>query len=222
MNLFCGYDERESDGFHVFCHSVISRASQPVAIVPLSAMGLPQGSNTFTLSRFLIPYLMGFKGHAIFADASDMLMLGDVEELDAMFDPAYAVQLVKHPNYQTSHKIKYVGTDMECPNLDYSRKNWASLMIINCEHRVWSHFDPELIESAHPLSLLQFAAFDDSMIGDLPDSWNRLVDEGQDPDGAKLLHWTAGVPAFPAYANAPGADAWHAERHHAFGGIHGR
>jgi hypothetical protein len=40
INLFCGYDERESDGFLVFCHSVITRANEPVSIVPLSSMGL--------------------------------------------------------------------------------------------------------------------------------------------------------------------------------------
>jgi hypothetical protein len=40
LNLFCGYDEREADGFHVFCHSAISRANEPVSIVPLSSMGL--------------------------------------------------------------------------------------------------------------------------------------------------------------------------------------
>jgi hypothetical protein len=27
-----------------------------------------------------------------------------------------------------------------------------------------------------------------------------------------VLHWTAGIPAFPHYAKAPGAEAWFAER----------
>jgi hypothetical protein len=38
-----------------------------------------------------VPRLMDYKGHAVFADASDMLMLGDLAELDALFDPTYAV-----------------------------------------------------------------------------------------------------------------------------------
>jgi hypothetical protein len=211
ITLFAGYDEREAVGFHVFVNSVIARASVPVQIVPLAAMGLPQGSNAFTLSRFLIPYLMDFKGRAIFADASDMLMLGDVAELDALFDPAFAAQVVKHAPYNTKHKIKYRGTGMECPNLDYPRKNWASLMLINCEHPGWFGFRPETMPD-NPLPFLKFEHFRDEEIGDLPNEWNRLADEGHPVDGGKLLHWTAGVPGFPHYRDAPGADQWHAAR----------
>jgi hypothetical protein len=210
IHLFCGYDQREAIGFHVFAQSVIDRASKPVAFVPLASMGLPQGSNTFTVSRFLIPYLMGFKGRAIFADASDMLMLGDVATLDGQFDPNYAAQVVQHPKYQTKHKVKYRGTAMECPNTDYDRKNWASLMLINCEHPVWADMTPERITSMKAVDLLQFKGIEP--IGELPDCWNRLVDEGHYVAGANLLHWTAGVPGIPHYHDAPGAENWHAAR----------
>lgn len=211
IHLFCGYDKREAIGFHVFAQSVIDRASVPVALIPLAAMGLPHGSNAFTMSRFLIPHLMSFKGHAIFADASDMLMLGDVAELDALFDPSFAVQVVKHPNYQTRHKIKYLGTEMECPNVDYDRKNWASVMLINCEHPGWFGFLPESMP-ANALPLLQFKFFKDEEIGDISGEWNRLVDEGHYVAGAKVLHWTAGVPGLPEYRNAPASENWHAAR----------
>jgi hypothetical protein len=40
--------------------------------------------------------------------------------------------------------------------------------------------------------------------------WNRLVDEGQPTGDALLMHWTAGIPAFAAYRQAPGAERWHA------------
>jgi hypothetical protein len=43
----------------------------------------------------------------------------------------------------------------------------------------------------------------------LPDHWNRLVDEGQAVEGASVLHWTAGIPGFDYYRDAPGAAAWH-------------
>lgn len=62
INLFTGYDERESIGWSVFAHSVIARASEPVNLIPLTSMGMPQGTNAFTTSRFLIPYLMGYRG----------------------------------------------------------------------------------------------------------------------------------------------------------------
>jgi hypothetical protein len=213
IHLFAGYDRREALGFHVFVSSVLDRASFPVAIHPLDAGCLPEGTNSFTFSRFLVPWLMGFKGRAIFADACDMLMLGDIAALDALADPTKAVQCVPH-SYRTRNPVKYVGTDMQCPNLDYERKNWASLMLMNCEHPAWSGMTPERVRefATVPTQLLGFRWMPDSAIGVLPDEWNRLVDEGQDVAGASLLHWTAGIPGFPHYSSAPGADAWRRQR----------
>lgn len=210
IKLFAGHDHREAIGFHVFVQSVIARASEPVEIVPLAAMGLKEGSNAFTLSRFLIPYLCGFEGHAIFMDASDMLVLGDVADLHRMTNANHAVQVVKHPDYKTKHRTKYRGTDMECPNTDYSRKNWASVMLINCEHPDWSRFTADHVASVPTLDLLQLKHC--QSIGELPDHWNRLVDEGHQVEGAKLIHWTCGGPFFEQYRDAPGADLWNKER----------
>jgi hypothetical protein len=219
INLFCGYDEREAIGFHVFVASVLRRASQPVSIHALGSKGLPTGSNAFTFSRFLVPCLMEFKGHAIFVDGSDMLMLADIAELDSLFDPRFAVQCVQHPNYSTRHRIKYRGTDMECPNRDYARKNWASVMIMNCEHDYWRVLDHDTLETVASLSLLQFGGLrlkeengKPPEVAALPDRWNRLVDEGQPVEGAAVLHWTAGIPAFKYYHDAPGAEHWHCAR----------
>lgn len=209
IHLFCGYDERESIGFAVFAHSVIARASRPVALVPLHAMGMPQGTNAFTVSRFLVPYLMGFHGRAIFMDASDMLMRGDVAELDSLFDPSFAVQVVKHPDYETRHPRKYVGTGMESDNRNYPRKNWASVMLFNCGHPVWQDMTPERI-GAYPIGELLSLDFCGEDVGELHPKWNRLVDEGQ-PSG-NVLHWTAGIPGFEAYRDAPFAAEWFAER----------
>lgn len=211
IHLFCGYDPREAIGWHVFVASVLNRASVPVAIHRLDACGLPQGSNAFMLSRFLVPYLMGFKGRAIFADAADMLMLADVAELDALADNTQALQCVHH-HYKTRHARKYIGTRMEADNRDYPRKNWASLMLINCEHEIWSRIGPHHLHRVPAMDMLQLIGpVKANAVGALPDRWNRLVDEGQPVEGAALLHWTAGIPAFPHYRNAPGAAAWRAE-----------
>lgn len=208
IRLFCGYDPREAIGYAVFCQSVLRHASVPVEFIPLASMGLPEGSNSFTVSRFLVPYLCGFQGRAIFCDASDMLMLDDVANLDALFDPEFAVQVVRHPDYRTRHKTKYRGTSMECPNMDYPRKNWASVMLINCEHPDWQFMDPDYLATSPAKWFLQFDFT--AEVGELPAEWNTLVDEGQ-PLG-KVAHWTAGIPAFPAYRDAPHADLWHHER----------
>ncbi len=211
IELFCGYDEREAVGFHAFCHSVIRRASKPVRITPLASQGLPQGSNSFTLSRFLVPYLKGFKGHAIFADACDMLMLGDVAELEGLFNPSYAVQVVKHPEYESQHARKYIGTEMECEQSNYSRKNWTSLMCINCAHPAWFVATPKMLSMCRPVEVLQLQFLLDKEIGMLPAEWNVLIDEGQAHSGANLLHWTAGLPTFKHYRNARGSADWFAE-----------
>jgi hypothetical protein len=209
IRIFAGHEEQEKIGFHVFLHSVIARASQPVAITPLAGMGLPRGTNAFTVSRFLVPYLMDYHGHAIFADASDMLCLADIAELDALFDPRYAVQCVQHPTYQTRNPVKYIGTAMECRNTDYPRKNWASCMILNCSAPAWRR--PMRGANGRTIDLLQFRGLHDDEIGTLPNEWNRLVDEGQPVEGAKIAHWSSGIPFFPHYTKAPGADLWHAE-----------
>lgn len=211
IQLFCGFDQRESAGFHVYVSSVIKRATKPVAIHALSSMGLPQCSNAFTFSRFLVPWLMGFKGHAIFTDGSDQMMLADIVELDSLFDPKYAVQVVKQDEYISQHERKYIGTEMECPQSNYPRKNWASVMILNCEHSVWFGLTPSAIEMKTPMQLLQFQDLHDHEIGALPPQWNVLVDEGQDLAEAKILHWSNGLPTFIHYRNARASKDWHNE-----------
>lgn len=217
LNLFAGYDAREAIGWHVFCSSVIQHASRPVSICPLDSKGLPHGSNSFTLSRFLVPWLMDYKGHAIFADGSDMLMMADIVELAELFDPAFAVQVVRRPDYTSRHPRKYVGTPMECEQTNYHRKNWASLAIINCGHPSWGWITPRSISECKPLDLLQLKFCGDS-IGYLPAAWNVLADEGDDIEDAKLLHYSNGIPAFDHYRNSPGAHHWFNQLQVAFDG----
>lgn len=211
--LFCGYDPREAVGYHTFVSSVLKRASEPVAFTALSSMGLPEGSNSFTLSRFLVPYLCGFKGEAIFVDACDMLCMGDIAELWKLRDDSLAVQVVKHPDYVSKHTRKYVGTEMECEQSNYPRKNWASVMIINCEHPRWGILTPELLArwSDRAPWLLGLHWLPDDSIGHLPSEWNVLVDEDQEEEAPKLLHWTAGIPTFFHYRNARHSSDWFAQ-----------
>ncbi|MCM3900887.1 MAG: hypothetical protein ND866_04210, partial [Pyrinomonadaceae bacterium] len=90
------------------------------------------GSNQFIYSRFLVPHLMEYKGWAMFFDG-DMLCRSDIKELWKLRDDSYGLMVAKH-NYKTKHKLKYLGTDMLTVNPDYPRKNWSSVMLINCEY----------------------------------------------------------------------------------------
>jgi lipopolysaccharide biosynthesis glycosyltransferase len=203
IRLFAGYDQREAVGFHVFASSVIRRASAPVAITAVQDVGPTDGSNTFTYARYKVAEMCGFKGWAIFADACDMLCLGDIAELWDLQDERCAVQVVKH-SYNTRNPLKYLGTPMLCRNLDYPRKNWSSLMLINCAASEW-----RLCEAGMKAHL--FTGFSEERIGALPPTWNCLVDEGQPHEDAKLLHWTTGIPGFSLYNAACRAEDWHAE-----------
>ena len=100
---------------------------------------------------------------------------------------------------------------MECDNPDYPRKNWASVMLINCEHRAWSCVDLALLSCVSKLGMLQMGPVFDHEVGPLPDAWNRIVDEGQPLEGAKVAHFTAGAPCFPQCGSVPGADLWFAQ-----------
>jgi hypothetical protein len=211
LHIFTGYDAREAVGWHVFTQSVMELCSAPVVFHPLQRRhnGAPQGTNDFTYSRFLIPYLMSWRGTAMFVDGCDMLCQADIAQLEALRNPYMAVQVVKH-DYETQHPIKYVGTPMEAGNGDYPRKNWASVMLINCYHMAWRAVTPQTVWKMRPLDLLQLRFIGDDRIGELPLEWNWLADEYGPNDQAKLLHWTAGIPAFPHYRDAPNADAWRA------------
>ena len=217
INLYCGFDPREEVGFHTFCASVLHNSSEPVAITPLHLPalrrvykgGAKDGTNAFIYSRFLIPYLNNYRGFAIFADGCDMLLRDDLAGLWDLRDVFYAVQVVKH-DYKTKHVRKYVGTEMEADNEDYPCKNWSSLMILNCAHYAWRKITPETVEEYPGSVLHRFSWMAERYVGELPIEWNWLADEyGPNPQ-AKLLHWTAGIPAWEHYKDAPHADEWHA------------
>ena len=215
LKLFAGFDPREEVGYHVFCSSVIHNCSEPVAITPLHldmfrnfyTANQRDGTNAFIYTRFLIPYLQCYKGWALFMDGADMVVLGDLAKLWDMRDESKAVQVVKH-NYKTKHPRKYIGTAMCAHNEDYPRKNWSSVMLINCAHPDWRNLMPETVSSWPGSKCHRFEFLDDGDIGSLPKSWNWLADEYGPSDKANVLHWTAGIPAWPAYRDAPMADKW--------------
>lgn len=218
IQVFAGYDHGESDGFHVFTQSIIETSSVPVSISPLHLDMMRfyndknnKGTNAFIQSRFLVPYLMGYNGWAIFMDGADMLLREDIAELAALYDPFKAVQVVKH-DYKTKFPRKYIGTSLENDNLDYPRKNWSSLMIINCAHYAWRQITPESIEKLPNPYLHRFEFIDDRFIGELPVEWNWLVSEYEYNPDAKMAHFTLGIPSFEHYKNCDYAQEWNETR----------
>lgn len=211
--VFVGYDPREAIAYHVCVNSIIRNASAPVAIVPV-ALNLfkdytethTDGSNHFIYTRFLVPWLMNWKGRAVFIDG-DMIVRGDIVDLYNLLDLDKDVAVVKH-DYKTKRSEKYLGAKNE----DYPRKNWSSVIVWNCNSFPNRKLTPEFVMKATGAELHRFSWLDDNRIQSLPPEWNWLPDEyGANPD-AKLLHYTLGTPCFHEFADTPQGDLWHRER----------
>jgi lipopolysaccharide biosynthesis glycosyltransferase len=210
--IFVGYDPREAVTYHVCVNSIIRHASRPVSIIPLS-LGLlndynemhTDGSNHFIYSRFLVPYLMEYRGHAIFIDG-DMILRDDIVKLWNLRDGTTDVQVVKH-NYKTRMPVKYLGSKNE----DYPRKNWSSVILWNCQNYPNRVLTPEYITKSSGAHLHRFGWLNDDRIGELPVEWNWLPDEYGENTDAKLLHYTLGTPCFHEFATTPQGNEWHRE-----------
>jgi len=214
LRIFIGYDPREAAAYHVCCQSIIEHATIPVSFQPLSTLSLKgfngqrDGSNAFTFSRYLIPYLCDFTGWALFLDG-DMTVNADIEHLwqwrTHFFNKAICV--VKH-DYQTRYPTKYVGSRMESRNVDYPRKNWSSVVLWNCGHFNNRSLMPEYVRDAPPSFLHRFEWLQDKDIGALPSDWNHLVRE-YPPASPALDHFTLGVPGIQHYSDDHGSWKWH-------------
>lgn len=211
LTIYVGYDPREAAVYHVFCQSVIEHASGPVAFVPLHSPmlnnfdGQQDGTNAFIYSRYLVPYLQNYHGWALFCDG-DMLVTDDVYTLYNKRDDQYAVQVVKH-NYKTKHPRKYIGTPIENDNIDYPKKNWSSVMLINCGHESNTFLTPETVSEAGGAFLHRFEWLNDDQVGALPEGWNHLVGE-YERQPSKLYHHTLGSPGFEYYRDCESSRRW--------------
>ena len=209
INIFVGFDQKESITYHAFVQSLIDSSSIPLSITPLAENNLNiynekhlDGTNKFTYSRFLVPYLMNFKGWAIYFDG-DMVCLSDVKDLIRNFDTNKAVSVIKH-DYKTKNSVKYFGQKNE----DYPRKNWSSVIIWNCEHPKNKILTPDFIESMNGAFLHRFKWLDNVEIGELDKKWNWLAVEYPEIKDANLIHYTLGTPCFEEYKNTSMANYW--------------
>jgi hypothetical protein len=214
IRIFIGYDTREAAAFSVLAHSIHARATEPVAIAPVKLSELagvyrrewnPLQSTQFSFSRFLTPFLCGFEGWAIFMDC-DMLVLDDIAKLWRLRDERYAVQVVKHVHVP-KEETKFLGA----VQTKYEKKNWSSVMLMNCAR--CTALTPDYVNRASGLELHQFKWLEgDHLIGEIPHAWNHLVGYDAPRRDASLVHYTIGGPYFDAYRDCEYAKEWFAER----------
>ena len=214
MKVFVGWDSREDIAYQVCKHSIVSK--QPNAeVIPLKQNELREqglywrdvdklASTEFTFTRFLIPELTNYDGWALFMDC-DMILTTDIKELFDQADDRYAVMCVKH-DYTPREGLKMDGQQQTV----YPRKNWSSVMLINCGHRSHRALDKELVNNPEITGayLHRFSWLTDEEIGELDHTWNYLVGVYTDSEQPKLIHYTEGGPWFENYRNCEFSDLW--------------
>lgn len=222
MKVFVGYDSREDIAFRVCERSLFKHTSIPLDIWPIKQTDMrernlywrehdPLSSTEFTFTRFLVPYLMDYKGWALFCDC-DFLFRGDIAGIQDYMDGAKAVYVVKH-NYNPPERIKMDGAQQT----QYPRKNWSSFMLINCGHeQVKKNLTLDMVNTATGLYLHRFQWLTNDVIGELPIAYNYL--EGwhnkEDCPNPIGVHFTRGGPWFRDYMHVEYGDEWMKEARH--------
>ena len=210
IKVFLGFDHRAPVLHAVLSHSIHKFASRPVAIAPVMLSQLngiferdrnPLQSTAFSFSRFLVPYLCNYEGWAIFLD-NDMVCLDDIAKLWELRDEQYAVMCAQH-DYEVKTGLKFLGEKQT----SYEKKNWSSMLLLNCSR--CRALTPDFVNSASGLDLHQFKWLPtESLIGELPIRWNYLVGVYPPQDDVSMVHYTDGGPYYTDYRHVDFAEKW--------------
>jgi lipopolysaccharide biosynthesis glycosyltransferase len=218
LKIFIGWDSREDIAYQVAKYSIERHASVPVDIQPLKQNELRKNflywrpvdtlsSTEFTFTRFLIPELMEYNSWALFIDC-DFVADADVKLLFDQVDDKFAVMCAQH-DYTPKETTKMDGQVQHI----YPRKNWSSMMLVNCSHPSNRALTKELVNNSETggAYLHRFSWLDDSEIGAISHEWNWLVGWYKEPeDGCpKFLHYTEGGPWFQQYRNCEYNYLWY-------------
>ncbi len=160
-------------------------------------------TTTHAIARFFIPLIVGYKGWALFVDG-DVMFRKDVGELLKQKDPRYAIQVVQHSYIPKEGPKKGNQTQTM-----YRRKNWSSVMLINCEHPSNWKLSLHDLNNWPGRDLHQFFWLASEEIGDLSSTWNHLVGHYDNNDPA-IVHYTNGLPCIPGHENDQFANEWRA------------
>lgn len=215
MKVFIGYDPREETAYQVCRESLARQSSTLLNIQPIKQSEMREknlywrekdhlSSTEFSFTRFLVPYLAGYTGWAIFMDC-DFLWRGDIAEIEQYIDPAYAACVVKH-DYKPKETTKMDGQ----MQTQYPRKNWSSFVLWNCGHSETRNLSLRMVNEQSGLYLHRFNFLSDEFIGELPIKFNYL--EGwhtkEDEPNPLGVHFTRGGPWFKDYVDVEYGDEW--------------
>lgn len=218
LKIFIGWDSREDIAYQIAKKSILDHATVPVEIIPLKQKDLRRdnlywrdvdklAATEFTYTRYLIPHLCNFEGWALFVDC-DFVFLCDVKEIFDQVSEQYAIMCAQH-EYTPAEGVKMDGKVQTA----YPRKNWSSMMLINCGHPDNKELTVDLVNDPGKTGAYfhRFTWLDDSKIGKLSHEYNWLVGWYKEPtDGTpKVLHYTEGGPWFKEYEDCEYAVNWY-------------
>lgn len=187
FRVFVGYDERQAVSYTTLQQSILETASQPVSVTPLILKTLPitrRGLTPFTFSRFLVPWLCNYEGHALFMDA-DMFLVSDICEMARYFNDDHAISVVR----------------------SIAQFEQSSVMLFNNAHQRNRVLTPEFIQHTED-NLHGLCWLNDSEIGEMDGKWNQLVGYQSCQGIEGNLHFTMGVPAFPETSTSEFGQIW--------------
>jgi hypothetical protein len=220
VRIYIGHDGREQAAYDVAVRTLAKHsqvAPEPLSTERLAERGLlrrtvdrrgqmydlPSNApcaTDFAISRFLTPILTQ-TGWALFVDC-DVVFMADPAELLAIADPSKAVMVVKHDQAGGGYKMDgQVQTT-------YSRKNWSSVMLFNCDHPANRRLSLVDVNERPGRDLHAFYWLADTEIGDLPFEWNWLVNVEPKPEAPKIAHFTHGGPWFSTWPGAEHDEIW--------------
>lgn len=230
--IYVGWDPREEAAWSVAMSSLTRRLSDAI---PAHALALPDlikrglytrpmevradghrrimwdtisnapMSTEHANARFLVPHLAK-EGWALFMDG-DVLVRGDLAPLFDQLDPTMALYCVHH-DHQPAETTKM---DAQVQTR-YARKNWSSVMVINCDHPANKALTLDLVNTAPGRDLHRFCWLQDDLIGELSPAFNYLVGHTTADVDPVIVHFTDGPPDMAGYEVQPYADEWRAER----------
>lgn len=136
----------------------------------------------FTFSRWLVPWLCDYQGHAVFMD-SDVAVTGDIVELFEScegWDGREVFVNQKQPEFE-----------------------WPSVMVFN--NALCKVLTPEFVQDeSNACYGFQWA----KSVGHFPEEWNHCVNVEAPNIDAKLYHYTQGIPYWPEVRGAQEDTFW--------------
>lgn len=231
-SIYVGFDPRETTEYAVARSSIARHLSCPIPVrglvlSELITMGLYNRPMEFRKSavdrpvmwdiisdapmstqhanaRFLVPHLAQ-KGWALFMDG-DMLVREDIAQVFDGLDESKAVYCVHH-KHETKSTIKMDGQIQT----QYTRKNWSSFILFNCDHEANKSLTIGAINMLPGRDLHRLCWLDESEIGALDPKWNFLVGHSDPAINPAVVHFTSGTPMMAGYENVAYSDEWRAE-----------